>query len=552
MDLVNVKINGINESIEVEKGTTYLEISDKFKHRYDNPILLAQDGGEIYELENKINKNCEISFLDITSSEGYRVYQRSVAFLAIYAIKKLFGSKTKIFVEHSINNNFFCEIPELEITSDLLKKVYEEMTDIVNKDIKIQKNVVSTEIGREIFNNLAMYDTADALKYVRNSNIYLYRIDEFYDYFYGPMVPSAGRIGKFDIVKYDEGFLIQFPIISNPNELNEVKDLPKLYQVYRESSKWAGILGVSTVGALNDAICSGKIKDIILISEALHEKKIANIADMITEQKKNIVLIAGPSSSGKTTFANRICTQLKVNGLKPSIISLDDYYLNREDSPIGDNGKPDFEVLEAIDVKQFNEDMTKLLAGETVQLPTFNFKTGSREYRGNFIKLNADDVLVIEGIHGLNEKLTSSIPKSKKFKIYISAITQLNIDRHNRIPTTDTRLIRRIVRDNNFRGFNALSTFDIWPTVVKGENKNIFPFQEEADIMFNSALIYELCVLKQFAEPLLFDIDRNVPEYIEAKRLIKFLDSFLNVNCKEIIPSNSIIREFIGGSCYVN
>lgn len=550
--MIKVKIKGINETVQVEEGTTFLEVSEMVKDKFKYPIILAQSSNEIAELCKEINKDCEVEFLDVTNTSGYTVYQRSVAFLAIYAIKKLYGEKTKVLVEHSMNKNFYCEIPGLEITDRLLEEVTGEMRKAVKEDTKIVKNSVSTDSGMEIFSKLGMDETADALKYVRLSYIHLYNIDNFYDYFYGPMVPSVGKIDKFNLVKYNDGFVIQFPDRLKPEELNELKDLPKLYQVFRESSKWARILKVDTVGALNNAVCSGNIKDVILISEALHEKKIANIADMITQQNKSIVLIAGPSSSGKTTFANRICTQLKVNGLRPYVISLDDYYLDRDKSPIGEDGKPDFEVLEAIDIKQFNEDMTRLLEGETVQLPFFNFKTGKREYRGNFIKLNADEVLVIEGIHGLNEKLTASIPRSKKFKIYISALTQLNINEHNRIPTTDTRLIRRIVRDYNFRGFDALSTFDIWPTVVKGERKNIFPFQEEADAMFNSALIYELSILKQFAEPLLFGIDRNIPEYVEAKRLIKFLDSFLNINCMEVIPPNSIIREFIGGSCYVD
>lgn len=550
--MIKVNIKGINETVEIKKNTTLLELSEMVKVKYKYPILLAICGNELTELCAKIDRSCEVEFLDITNPNGYRAYQRSVAFLAIYAIKKLYGAKTKVLVEHSINKNFYCEIPEIEITEELLNNVKAEMKKAVEKNENIQKNIVKTESGREIFSKLGMDATADALKFVRLSNIYLYNIEDFYDYFYGHMISSVGKLDKFDLAKYAEGFIIQFPSSYEPSILNEVKDLPKISQVFRESSKWARILGVDTVGALNNAICNGNIKDVILISEALHEKKIANIADMITEQKKNIVLIAGPSSSGKTTFANRICTQLKVNGLKPYVISLDDYYLDRDKSPIGEDGKPDFEVLEAIDVKLFNEDLTKLLAGETVQLPTFDFKQGKRVYKGNFIKLGVDEVIVIEGIHGLNEKLTESISRDKKFKIYISALTQLNINAHNRIPTTDTRLIRRIVRDHNFRGFNALSTFDIWPTVVKGERKNIFPFQEEADAMFNSALIYEMGILKQFAEPLLFDIDRNLPEYIEAKRLIKFLDSFLNINCTEYIPPNSIIREFIGGSCYAH
>ncbi len=376
------------------------------------------------------------------------------------------------------------------------------------------------------------------------------KINDFYDYMYGPMVPSTGYLKVFGLVyKKDNGFVVRFALRNDSSKLNEVIHYEKLMNIFEESSNWAKILGVESAKYLNNAICEGKIRDIVCLSEALHEKKLAQISDMITNSNKRVILIAGPSSSGKTTFAKRLCIQLRVNGIKPHIISLDNYYLDREFTPVDEFGKPDYECLESIDVRQINENINVLLKGETVQIPEYNFYKGQREYKGNFIKLDEKDVLVIEGIHGLNEKLTKQVSKESKFKIYISALTQLNINPHNRITTTDTRLIRRIVRDSQFRGFDAVNTIDIWDSVLRGERKYIFPYQEEADIMFNSALVYELAILKPYIEPLLFKIDKSQTEYIEAKRLIKFLNSFLSINDK-YIPQNSIIREFIGGSCF--
>jgi len=549
MEYVNVLFKCNNTTKKVDKYTTLLELSKKYQKYFEGEIIIAKVDNEFKELNAKINSDCEVEFIDITKPDGFRVYQRTASMIMICAAKEILGEKAKIVVEHSINKNYYCEIPDFEITDELLENIENKMKEISQENLPIEKLSMSLDDGIEIFKKFGMEDTVGTLRYIRSSSIYLYKLSWFYDYFYGNMAPSTGYIKIFKLKKQNKGFILCFANPNQPNELNEFKKLDKLSQVFSESSKWAKILKVDTVSALNDIICSGNIKEIIWISEGLHEKKIANIADMITSQKKKFVLIAGPSSSGKTTFAHRICIQLKVNGIRPYVISLDDYYFDREHTPVDEFGKPDYECLESIDIKQFNEDMSNLLNGECVQIPSFNFITGKREYKGKFMKLHSDEVLVIEGIHGLNEKLTESIPKESKFKIYISALTQLNIDEHNRIPTTDTRIIRRMVRDNNFRGFNAKSTIDIWPSVLRGENKNIFPFQEEADIMFNSALVYELSVLKQFVEPLLFKVNRDEPEYAESKRLIKFLNSFLGVNSADI-PSNSIIREFIGGSCF--
>ena len=378
----------------------------------------------------------------------------------------------------------------------------------------------------------------------------IYSIGNFEDYYYGYMVQNTGYIKYFDLKLYEDGFVLVLPRRSDPKKLEEFKPLPKLYRALRDSSVWGEQLGVSNVGNLNDLIARGEMNKLILMQEALQEKQIGDIAEQIAASVgKKFIMIAGPSSSGKTTFSHRLSIQLTAAGLKPHPIAVDDYFVNRADSPRDEYGNYDYEALECIDVEQFNRDMTALLAGERVELPRYNFITGEREYRGDFLKLGEEDILVIEGIHCLNDKLSYSLPGESKFKIYISALTQLNVDEHNRIPTTDGCLLRRIIRDARTRGNSARETIARWESVRRGEDKNIFPFQEEADVMFNSALVYELAVLKQYAEPLLFGIPKDVPEYAEAKRLLKFLDYFLGVS-SENIPHNSMIREFVGGSCF--
>ncbi|MDE6181936.1 MAG: nucleoside kinase [Eubacteriales bacterium] len=477
-------------------------------------------------------------------------YKRSVTILMINSIRKILGKETQIRIKYSINKNWYCDIKETEITEDLLLKITEDMKQVISKNLKIEKLNIPTKEGIELLKKYKMNDRANGLKYVRKSYINLYKLEETYDYLYGSMALFTGELNKFSLIKNeDNSFTLCFPNPLNPNEISEYKNIKNLTQVFEESSEWAKIVGVDYVEALNSAICDEKIKDIILISEALQEKKIANIADMITKENKKFVLIAGPSSSGKTTFANRLCIQLKVNGIKPYVISLDDYYVDRDKVPIGEDGEPDFECLESLDVAKINEDMEKLLKGEIAEIPKFNFVTGTRE-KTKAMRLEENEIIILEGIHGLNEKISEKIPKNMKFKVFISALTQLNIDSHNRIPTTDARMFRRIVRDHYFRGFGVKATLDMWANVMKGEVKHIFPFQKEADVIFNSALIYELAVLKPFVEPLLYKISSDEKEYAEATRLIKFLDSFLPITCLNAIPSNSIIREFIGGSCF--
>jgi len=550
MENININILNINKNITVNEGISLLEIADMCKENFEGEPLLAAVDNELVELKLKITKSCDVCFFDIKTPYGYSAYQRSIIFLMIYSFKQVLGDIAKITVKHSINKNYYCTVEGIDIDSEVIAKVEKFMSAAVEKDIPIEKLSVPVSEGISFYSDYADTDLIEELKYTRSSNITMNKIEDFYDYMYGPMVPSTGYLKIFGLVyKKDNGFVVRFPLRDECSKLNEVINYEKLMNIFEESSNWAKILKVESAKYLNNAICDGDIRDIICLSEALHEKKLAQISDMISTGKKRVILIAGPSSSGKTTFAKRLCIQLQVNGVKPHIISLDNYYLDGDKTPIDEFGKPDYECLESIDVRQINEDINLLLKGETVQIPEYNFYKKCREYTGNFIKLDENDVLVIEGIHGLNEKLTKQVPKESKFKIYISALTQININPHNRITTTDTRLIRRIVRDSQFRGFDAVNTIGIWESVLRGERKYIFPYQEEADIMFNSALVYELAILKPYVEPLLFKIDKSQTEYIEAKRLIKFMNNFLSINDK-YIPQNSIIREFIGGSCF--
>ena len=410
--------------------------------------------------------------------------------------------------------------------------------------------MLSTDEAAEMFGRFKMYDKEKLFHYRRVSKVNIYSIRDFRDYYYGYMVPSTGCLKYYRLYAYDGGIVIQMPTLADPETVPEFVPEEKVFRCQKESSKWGEDLGVDTVGDLNDRIVNGEIGELILVQEALMEKKLGEIATSIAQdRKKKFVMIAGPSSSGKTTFSHRLSIQLRTLGLKPHPIAVDNYFVNREDTPKDENGEYNYECLEAIDVELFNHDMQALLAGETVLMPTFNFKKGKREYKGDTLTMGEEDILVIEGIHGLNDRLSYSLSPENKFKIYISALTQLNIDEHNRIPSTDGRLIRRMVRDARTRGTSAKDTIAMWPSVRRGEEENIFPYQESADVVFNSALIYELAVLKPYAEPLLFGIPRDAPEYIEAKRLLKFFDYFLTV-VSDNIPQNSLLREFIGGSCF--
>jgi len=537
----------------VPEGTSLLELSQSYAYIRTWPILVAKVDNELQDLSRKLLFNSTVEFLDLSDPNGYRAYQRSVSFLMVYAAKTVLGKKARVVVGHSINKNYYCELPEHPepITDELLTQIETVMREAVARDLPIEKHTLPKEAALKLADEFGLCDKRRLLKYRHNLTVSFYKLDWFYNYFYGEMAPSTGRLNQFKLVKRSKGFMLQFPDANLGYELAELAPSCKISEVFEESSEWARIISADTVGALNDKLCQLGNGMIIRVAEALHEKKTALLADRIVNEHRPIVLIAGPTSSGKTTFAARLSTQLRAAGCVPHVIGLDNYYHNRGDGriPRDDFGNEDYETIKAIDTEQITKDLQALLKGERVEIPTFNFLTGKREYKGRFLELALGDVLILEGIHGLNEQISEGVPAADKFKIFISALTQINIDDHNRIPTTDTRLVRRIVRDFQYRGTTAAETIDRWPSVLRGEAKYIYPYQEEADAFFNSALVYEMCVLKQYAEPLLFDITPDKPQYTEARRLIKFLSSFLCMP-SENIPVNSILREFVGGSCF--
>ncbi len=545
---INVTINGVGE-ISVTIGTTLDSLAKTYPQVCKHTILAATVDNDLTELFGGVSDGCHVRFLDITDSNGYRVYQRSVSFLMLYAAKSVLGHKTRVIIEHSINKAYYCEIPDITITEELLKQIEAKMREVVDADLPFEKKYMLYKDGLRIAEEMGLSDKVQMLKYRRTTFVNFYKLDWFYDYFYGPMVLSAGVLKLFKLSVTDKGFTLSFPSPHDPSQISDDKHLAKISRIFNESNEWAKILRADTVGALNQIICDGGTDEFIRVNEALHEKKIAQIADMILERGSRLVLIAGPSSSGKTTFALRLIIQMRVNGLRPHKISVDNYFNDAATAPRDADGKIDFEAFEHVNSDLLNEHLERLLRGETVQLPRFDFSVGKRFPNGEIMKLDDNDVLVVEGIHCLNERLTRVIPKENKFKIFISALTQLNLDDHNRIPTADTRLIRRIVRDKMTRNYTAQQTISVWPNVTRGEDQHIFPYQEEADAMFNSALVYEMCILKQYVEPLLFSITPDMPEYTEARRLVKFLDSFMNLD-SDSVPKTSILREFIGGSCF--
>lgn len=548
--MVEVTIDGIIE--KYEEGITYREIAKNHSDSCKYDIMLARKGGKLLELNKKVKGNCTIEFLDTSTSSGHKTYVRGVTLLMLKAIYCVADSNKlkNVFVKHMIGDSCYCEVEGIELTNDFIKKVEDVMRDIVEEDILFKKRSVDTADAIKIFEKHKMYDKKKLFEYRRVSKVNIYSLDGFEDYYYGYMPSSTGVLKYFNLQLHDKGFVINIPNKKTPDKVGTYVASPKLFNTLQEASEWGKMVDVDTVGALNDVICHGGITELILVQEALQEKKIAEIAASIaSDRSRKFVMIAGPSSSGKTSFSHRLSIQLRTFGLKPHPIALDNYFKDRKDTPRDENGEYDFECLEAIDVEKFNEDMTKLLKGERIELPVFNFLKGAREYRGDFMQLEDDDILVIEGIHGLNDKLSYTLPRESKYKIYISALTQLNIDEHNRISTTDGRLIRRMVRDARTRGASAARTIAMWPSVRRGEDKYIFPFQEEADVMFNSALIYELAALKPFAESILFGIPKDAPEYVEAKRLLKFMDYFIGISIEDI-PKNSLLREFVGGSIF--
>ena len=560
-------------AVTASESDTLEAVADRFKDYYEDDIILGIVNGRLRELNKKIKSDCELSFVTTADRDGRRTYRRSVVLLLQRAIYDVYGSMTQLHVMHSLGEGYYCQLEKAvecadsqqekhssdnqgssensvqSVTEHDIDRIVCSMYSFVEKDLPITKHSAKTQYAEQLFKEKGQHDKERLLHYRRSSRVNLYELDGVVDYFYGFMAPSTGMLKYFDIVPYESGFVLLFPG-ANSRSVEPLVTSNKLFHTLDDSREWSKMLGIGTIGSLNDAIAAGRGQEIMLLQEALMEQKIGNLAAQIaSDDKKKFVMIAGPSSSGKTSFANRLSIQLIAKGRKPHPLSLDDYYVDREFCPKHPDGSFDFECLESIDVKLFNEDMNRLLKGEAVDMPSFNFKTGKREYRGRKLTLGADDILVIEGIHGLNDRLSQLIPPEHKFKIYISALTQLNIDEHNPLSTTDERLIRRIVRDARTRGTNAMETIAMWPSVRKGERENIFPFQEQADVMFNSALVYELAVLKVYAEPLLFGIERDCTEYLEAKRLLKLLDYVLPMPA-DGIPNNSLLREFVGGSCF--
>ena len=547
--MAQVKIHGITK--EYPEGTTWMEVVREHQKEYEYDILLVRVNGKLQELHKQV-KDCELSFVTAKDKPGMSAYQRSASLMMLKAFYSVAGAGNveKLMIDFSIGRGFFVEARgNFVLNQEFLDAVKAKMREYVERKIPIMKRSVSTDDAIELFEKLGMYDKARLFRYRMVSRVNIYSIDGFEDYYYGYMVQNTGYIKHFDLIPYHYGFVMVMPDRKTPDVLHRFTPSDKLFATLSESTEWGRRMALETVGALNDRIAKGDMSHLILIQEALQEKKIAEIAAQIAARKNaRFVMIAGPSSSGKTTFSHRLSVQLEAIGLKPHPIAVDNYFVNRVDSPRDEHGNYNYEILECLDVELFNRDMTGLLEGKQVELPYYNFKKGVREYKGNFLQLGEGDILVIEGIHCLNDRLSYTLPADSKFKIYISALTQLNIDEHNRIPTTDGRLLRRMVRDARTRGSSARETIRMWPSVRRGEEENIFPFQEEADAMFNSALVYELAVLKQYAQPLLFAIPKDSEEWLEAKRLLKFLDYFIGVSSEDI-PKNSILREFIGGSC---
>ena len=540
------------QTLNIKDGTTYLELAKNFQKKYDHDIVLVLENNKMRELFRKVKDGAAVTFLTTGQIDGYNTYRRSATLLLLKAIYDVEGMDAVrgMKVEFSAGEGYYVSSRKMPVNEETLARIENRMKELVGQNLPIEKRSIPVEEAIEHFTRHGMTDKARLFRFRRSSSVNVYLLDGFEDYYYGYMVPSTGYLKYFKLIPYDEGFVLEFPPRKTPETFGSFREQPKVFQTLKNSTKWGEILNVGTVGALNEQISEGNVGNIILAQEAIMEKGLGDIAaEIASRPDKKLIMIAGPSSSGKTTFSHRLSIQLMAHGLKPHPIAVDNYFVERVNTPKDENGQYNFECLEAMDIELFNQQMSALLRGEKVFMPTFNFVTGMKEYKGNSLKLGPEDVLVIEGIHCLNDALSYSLPAENKFKIYVSALTQMNIDEHNRIPTTDGRLIRRMVRDARTRGASAQKTISMWPSVRRGEDENIFPYQESADVVFNSALIYELAVLKQYAEPLLFGIRPEDPEYLEAKRLLKFLNYFQGID-SNLIPGNSILREFIGGSFF--
>lgn len=548
-----VKVTVNQQIYEVSEGTTLEQLARQVEVPGEPMILLAYMDGKLKELFSVIEEDSYVRFVTLKEQTGYMAYKRTATMMFLKACEDVLGegASREIAINYSIGNSMFCEFvrKDREINEEFARKIQSRMEELHKREIPIAKKALDTYEAERYFGAIGLKEKQKLMQFRRESKTNLYELDGYENYFYGYMAPSTAYIPKFFISVYEHGLVLQIPKRNQTEEIVRFVPQPKLFRAMQRSREWSRTMGVDTVGALNETITSGNINHLILLQEGLQEKVLSDIADKIVSEKKRVILIAGPSSSGKTTFSHRLSIQLEIAGLRPYPISLDDYFLDREKSPKDQFGNYNFETIASLDVELLSKHLNQLLSGERISLPTYNFLTGRREYRGKELQIGEKDVLVLEGIHGLNGALTSEIPQKLKYKIYVSALSQINLDEHNRIPSSDGRLLRRIVRDAMTRGNDACATISRWDSVRRGEEDNIFPYQEEADIMFNSAQIYELAVLKQYAEPLLFAVPRDCPEYQEAKRLLKFLEYFLNIKSEDI-PNTSLLREFIGGSCF--
>ena len=549
--MMKVNVDGVEYIYP--KGTLYQAIAADFQEGYAHDILLVNRNGKLCELHKALDRDCTLKMITVEEKPGMQTYERSVVFLMLKAFYDVVRKENveRVSVEYSISHALFIRAKgAFTLGQELLNQVEGRMRAISEQAVPIRKESINTDDAVELFRKTQMYDKAQLLSFRINSHVNIYFLDEFSDYFYGYMVPDTGYLKCFGLQLFESGFVLRLPDQKNPSQLGAFHPSMKVFRELYDATLRSEALHISNVAEMNGVISQGNATHMILAHEAMMEKKIGDIAGEIAARKDvRFVMIAGPSSSGKTTFSHRLSTQLLACGLHPHAIATDNYFKNRSETPLDQNGQYDFESLGAMDVEQFNADMTRLLRGETVEIPQFNFKKGVREYNGDYLTLGAQDVLVIEGIHCLNDQLSYSLPKESKYKIYISCLTTLNVDDHNYIPTTDARLLRRIERDARTRGYSARATIQMWPSVRRGEENNIFPFQDSADMIFNSALIYEIALLKPFVEPLLFGVPKDCEEYIEAKRLLKFLIYFLPIPADDV-PKTSLMREFIGGGCY--
>ena len=545
---INVNVRGYGPCV-IPAESTAAELVGILRDRLPYRVVAVIVDNMLEDLRFVLDRDCEVELVDTSSEMGARIYRRSVVFMLIRACRALFPY-TELIVKHSLSNGLYCELEDMPLSDEDIDQIQKRMREYVVQDVPINKNVISREEARRIYARQCQLDKVELLEYRDKATVHVYELDGYYEYFYGYMLPNTSGLDSFRIINYPPGMILQTPDVNNPDGIRPFTDLPKLFNVYQEAKKWAVMMGTPHVAAFNQIIQGGGLKDLIMINEALHEKKIAAIADQIcSDSAIRLVTIAGPSSSGKTTFANRLMIQLRANGRRPITISMDNYFVDRDLTPRDENGEFDFEALEALQLELFNEHLCRLIDGEEVEIPRYDFLTGKSQRRASKLQLPPGELIIVEGIHGLNEGLTFSVPSYQKFRIYVSALTQLNIDYSNRIPTTDSRLIRRIVRDHRVRGYSALETLGRWRSVRRGEERNIFPFQENADVMFNSSLVYELAVLKPYIEPLLAEIKPDVREYVEATALLKFLSYFRPAE-GNFVPPNSILREFIGGSWF--